>query len=93
MTSKENKMGTKKVYEKLDVLTDGKYYKEWEVPENMPLGYEFTTIAPPVEMITPKWDNMKNQWEESSDSLVVHLQHQLAELQDIVLSMFESEEE
>ena len=86
-------METKKVYEKLDVLTDGKYYKEWEVPENMQLGYEFTTVAPPVEMIAPKWDNMNNSWEESQDSLVICLQHQLADLQDIVLSMFESEDE
>lgn len=82
----------KTVYEKLTSPVDGKYYREWSIPEEMELGYDFTSIAPPSEMLAPRWDNTTQSWEENTETMLDCLQHQLADLQDIILSLCESED-
>lgn len=61
-----------KVYEPLNKPdeTTGKFYKEFDIPENIPLNGTLLKDAPPENMDFPKWNYMTSLWEEDKDSII-----------------------
>lgn len=81
----------RKVYQPLSVKTDGKWYKEWEVEEGLPLSSEILYEAPPKELQFPKWDSMQGKWIEDKDSIIESFKSQIEELQTFVTGLYEGE--
>lgn len=53
-----------KVYEPFPEKKDGKWYKEWDVPDGLPLQGNFIQFGPGPELKFPKFDFTNNRWIE-----------------------------
>lgn len=58
----------------------GLFYKTWEVPEGLPLGDGIVYVAPPEDLLYPRWDNSQGIWIEDKDSIIVYMKTKLDEL-------------
>lgn len=61
-----------KVYEPLtrpDEAT-GKFYKTYEIPDELPLNGALLNEAPPEGMKFPKWDYTISKWIEDKNSII-----------------------
>ena len=71
----------KTIYKILDDKNDsGQWFEAYEVADDFPATYGFTTIAPPESMRYPKWEPGLNQWVEDKDSIIDYLTAENAEL-------------
>lgn len=71
----------KKIYKILDDKNESsQWFEAYEVAEDFPAVYGWTTIAPPESMRYPKWEPGLNQWIEDKDSIIEALKTENAEL-------------
>ncbi|MDT2756981.1 hypothetical protein P7G51_06265 [Enterococcus asini] len=71
----------KTIYKILDDKNEsGQWFEAYEVADDFPATYGFTTIAPPESMRYPKWEPGLNQWVEDKDSIIDYLTAENAEL-------------
>lgn len=69
------------IYKILDDKNEsGQWFEAYEVAEDFPAVYGWTTIAPPESMRYPKWEPGLNQWIEDKDSIIDYLTAENAEL-------------
>lgn len=61
---------------------DGKWYKEFEVPEGLPLGSNIVYQAPPENLLFPKYDITTGLWKEDSDSIIESLKDEMTKLKE-----------
>jgi len=61
-----------KIYQPLNVkdAETGLWYKEWEIPEGMPIPDGMVLVAPPENLLFPRWDNVQGVWIEDKDSII-----------------------
>lgn len=73
----------KVIYKILDDKNEsGQWFEAYEVADDFPATYGFTTVAPPESMRYPKWEPGLNQWVEDKDALIEELIRENKELQD-----------
>ncbi|WP_270598730.1 hypothetical protein [Enterococcus asini] len=71
----------KLVYKILETKNEsGQWYEAYEVADDFPAIYGWTTVAPPESMRYPKWDVGLNQWIEDKDSIIEALKTENIEL-------------
>ena len=71
----------KTIYKILDDKNEsGQWFEAYEVADDFPATYGFTTVAPPESMRYPKWEPGLNQWVEDKDSIIDALKTENAEL-------------
>lgn len=69
------------VYKLLDDKNDkGQWFEAYEVADDFPNLYGFAPIAPPEDMLFPKWDQGSLKWIEDKDSIIEALKTENAEL-------------
>lgn len=56
---------------------DGKFYKEWEVPEGLPLGMNVLHVGPSEDLKFPRWDAVQGIWVEDKDSIIKELKEKV----------------
>lgn len=61
-----------KIYQPLNVkdAETGLWYKEWEIPEGMPVAEGMVLVAPSENLLFPRWDNVQGVWIEDKDSII-----------------------
>lgn len=59
----------------------GLFYKAWEVPEGLPLGDGIVYVAPPTDLLYPRWDSVQGMWIEDKDSIIIYMKDKLDELE------------
>lgn len=61
-----------KIYQPLQVkdAETGLWYKEWEIPEGMPVPEGMVLVAPSDNLLFPRWDNVQGVWIEDKDSII-----------------------
>lgn len=70
-----------KVYETLnekDAQT-GLFYKEWEVPEGMPVANGLILNGPPKDLKFPRYYPEKGAWVEDKDSYIAEMTNRLTD--------------
>ena len=67
---------------------DGKFYKEFEVPEGVPMGDNIVYVGPEEDLLFPRYDYTQGIWVEDKDSIIVYMKKQIDEL-DIKVSDIE----
>ena len=66
---------------------DGKFYKEFEVPDGLPLGGNVVYVAPPEELLFPRWDASQGRWIEDKDAIIESLKGRINLLDDTILDL------
>lgn len=75
-------MKTIKVYVPLPTRgEDGKWYREFDVVEGLPLDTSVVYVAPPTDLLYPRWDNVQGVWIEDKDSIIVYMKDKIDELE------------
>lgn len=46
------------------------WYKEWDVPEGLPVAESLVLVGPPENLLFPRWDNESGIWVEDKDSII-----------------------
>lgn len=61
-----------KIYQPLNVkdVETGLWFKEWEIPEGMPVAEGMVLVAPSDNLLFPRWDNVQGVWIEDKDSII-----------------------
>lgn len=61
-----------KIYQPLQVkdAETGLWFKEWEIPEGMPVPEHMVLVAPPDNLLFPRWDTIQGVWIEDKDSII-----------------------
>jgi hypothetical protein len=59
---------------------DGKFYKEFEVPEGVPMGDNIVYVGPAEDLLFPRYDYTQGIWVEDKDSIISALKTENAEL-------------
>lgn len=61
-----------KIYQPLQVkdAETGLWFKEWEIPEGMPIPDGMVLVAPSDSLLFPRWDNVQGVWIEDKDSII-----------------------
>ena len=57
-----------------------KWYKEWEVPEGLPLPAGFVSEGPPANMQFPRYSETTGLWIDDRESLVESLKDDIVKL-------------
>lgn len=52
---------------------EGKYYKEWDLPDGFPIPQGYVFVPPTEGLRNPKFDLSKQVWVESEEDLVREL--------------------
>lgn len=79
----------KKVYKILTTPIDGKWYQEFDVPDNFPVEYGWTTIAPPDNIRFPVFDDVLKIWVEDKDQLIDALSADLEVANNSIMDLME----
>lgn len=71
-----------KVYQSLEVkdVETGLFYKEWEVPEGMPIASNLILTAPSENLQFPRFNSATGFWEEDKDSIIEFLKAELEKI-------------
>lgn len=74
------------IYETLEFKNaNGKYFNEYEVPDNLPVTAPFTWLSPTEGLLNPKFDWNKGEWVddelESLKQRVKELETKLSQLE------------
>lgn len=48
----------------------GLWYKEWDIPEGLPVAESLVLVGPPEDLLFPRWDNESGIWVEDKDSII-----------------------
>lgn len=60
-----------RVYQTFDKKNhEGKYYKEWDLPDGFPIPQGYVFVPPTEDLRNPKFNNSTSMWEECKDSLL-----------------------
>lgn len=60
-----------RVYQTFDKKNhEGKYYKEWDLPDGFPIPQGYVFVPPTDGLRNPKFNNSTSMWEECKDSLL-----------------------
>ncbi|WP_427814280.1 hypothetical protein ACQKTA_04120 [Enterococcus sp. 22-H-5-01] len=87
-----------KIYQPLEVKNTetGLWYNEWEISEGMPVPEGMVLVAPPENLLFPRWDNVQGMWIEDKDSIIEkmkqdndELKNQLLETQTAIADVYE----
>ena len=84
-----------RVYQTFDKKThEGKYYKEWDLPDGFPIPQGYVFVPPTEGLRNPKFDLSKQVWVESEEDLVRELieenqvlNQKIHSLEDVVLEL------
>lgn len=71
-----------KVYEPLNKPdeTTGKFYREFDIPDDVPLNGTLLKESSPKSMMFPKWNYMTSAWEEDESSVILNQTKTIKEL-------------
>lgn len=60
-----------RVYQTFDKKNhEGKYYKEWDLPDGFPIPQGYVFVPPTEGLRNPKFNHSTSMWEECMDSLL-----------------------
>lgn len=60
-----------RVYQTFDKKNhEGKYYKEWDLPDGFPIPQGYVFVPPTEGLRNPKFNHSTSMWEECKDSLL-----------------------
>lgn len=84
-----------RVYQTFDKKNhEGKYYKEWDLPDGFPIPQGYVFVPPTEGLRNPKFDLSKQVWVESEEDLVSELieenkvlNQRIHSLEDVVLEL------
>ena len=84
-----------RVYQTFDKKNhEGKYYKEWDLPDGFPIPQGYVFVPPTEGLRNPKFDLSKQVWVESEEDLVRELiegnkalNQKIHSLEDVVLEL------
>lgn len=73
-----------KVYQPLEYKdeTTGKFYKEFEVPDGMPIEQTLVLVAPSENLKFPRYDSKTGFWVEDKDSIIEDQKKTINELSE-----------
>lgn len=67
----------------------GLWYKEWDVPDGLPVSPELIFIAPGEELTHPRWDSTQGIWVEDKNSVLEDLKDKVASLEERLIEYME----
>ncbi len=84
-----------RVYQTFDKKNhEGKYYKEWDLPDGFPIPQGYVFVPPTEGLRNPKFDLSKQVWVESEEDLVRELiegnqvlSQKINSLEDVILEL------
>lgn len=71
-----------KVYQPLEYKDEvtGKFYKEFDIPDGMPIEQTLVLIAPPENLKYPRYNSKTGLWVEDKDSIIEEQKKTINEL-------------
>lgn len=77
-------MATITIYQPLNEKVDGKFYKVYQVDEQIPLGDGLVRTPPSEKILFPRYSYERGIWEEDKDSIIEKQKEDINALQSRV---------
>lgn len=77
-------MATITIYQPLNEKVDGKFYKTYQVDDQLPLGEGLVRTPPSENILFPHYNYERGLWEEDKDSIIEKQKADISTLQNRV---------